>query len=46
MPSEQQPSIQVRNLSYTFPGGSQGLQDINLDLPSGSRALLIGGGHN
>lgn len=37
------PSIQVRHLSYAFPDGSSGLQDVSVDLPPGSRTLLIGG---
>lgn len=37
------PTIRVRNLSYKFPDGSDGLIDMNLDLPAGSRTLLIGG---
>ena len=37
------PSIKVKCLSYAFPDGSSGLQDVALDLPSGSRTLLIGG---
>ena len=37
------PSIQVNHLSYKFQDGSSGLTDINLDLPAGSRTLLIGG---
>ena len=37
------PSIKVDGLSYAFPDGSSGLQDVTLDLPSGSRTLLIGG---
>ncbi|RAH72757.1 putative ABC transporter [Aspergillus aculeatinus CBS 121060] len=36
------PSIEVRNLSFKFPDGSSGLTDINLNVPSGSRTLLIG----
>jgi ABC-type phosphate/phosphonate transport system ATPase subunit len=38
-----EPSIKVRDLSYKFPDGSSGLQHLDLDLPSGSRTLLIGG---
>lgn len=34
--------IAVKGLSYRFPDGSTGLHDINLDLPAGSRTLLIG----
>ena len=37
------PSIKVKSLSYSFPDGSSGLHDITLDLPAGSRTLLIGG---
>ncbi|KAF2278683.1 ABC transporter-like protein [Westerdykella ornata] len=36
------PSIDVTNLSYTFPDGSKGLREIFLSLPPGSRTLLIG----
>ncbi|PIG85164.1 ABC transporter [Aspergillus arachidicola] len=36
------PSIQVKNLSYQFQDGSSGLADVSLDLPAGSRTLLIG----
>ncbi|KAF7591973.1 CCR4-NOT regulatory complex component [Aspergillus hancockii] len=36
------PSIQVKNLSYKFQDGSSGLTDVSLDLPAGSRTLLIG----
>lgn len=37
------PSIDVKNLSYQFPDGSSGLKEVFLDLPPGSRTLLIGG---
>lgn len=37
------PSIDVKNLSYAFPDGSSGLKEVFLDLPPGSRTLLIGG---
>lgn len=37
------PSITTNGLHYKFPDGSKGLTDINLDLPAGSRTLLIGG---
>lgn len=37
------PSINVQNLSYKFQDGSDGLKDVGLSLPSGSRTLLIGG---
>jgi CCR4-NOT complex subunit CAF16 len=36
------PDIVVQGLSYKFPDGSLGLRDINLNLPAGSRTLLIG----
>jgi CCR4-NOT complex subunit CAF16 len=36
------PSISVRNLSYAFPDHSLGLQNVVLELPPGSRTLLIG----
>lgn len=37
------PNIDVKNLSYAFPDGSSGLKEVFLDLPPGSRTLLIGG---
>ena len=37
------PSVEVNNLSYAFPDGSSGLKDVILNLPPGSRTLLIGG---
>ena len=37
------PSIGVSDLSYAFPDGSPGLKQVFLDLPPGSRTLLIGG---
>lgn len=37
------PSIHIKDLTYNFPDGSEGLKDINVDLPPGSRTLLIGG---
>ena len=37
------PNIDVKNLSYAFPDGSSGLKDVFLELPPGSRTLLIGG---
>lgn len=37
-----QPEIVVQGLSYKFPDGSIGLHNINLELPAGSRTLLIG----
>ncbi|KAL2786054.1 P-loop containing nucleoside triphosphate hydrolase protein [Aspergillus keveii] len=36
------PNIQSQRLSYKFPDGSSGLTDVNLELPAGSRTLLIG----
>lgn len=39
---EEAPSIQVKSLSYAFPDGSSGLQNVILSLPPGSRTLLIG----
>lgn len=40
---ETAPSIDVKNLSYQFPDGSSGLKEVFLNLPPGSRTLLIGG---
>jgi hypothetical protein len=37
------PSIGVKDLSYAFPDGSSGLKEVFLELPPGSRTLLIGG---
>lgn len=42
-PNQKEPSITVQNLSYKFQDGSSGLNNLNLDLPPGSRTLLIGG---
>lgn len=39
----QAPFIRVDDLTFAFPDGSTGLQKIFLDLPAGSRTLLIGG---
>jgi len=36
------PSIDVKSLSYAFPDGSSGLSEVFLNLPPGSRTLLIG----
>ncbi|KAI9697923.1 MAG: CCR4-NOT regulatory complex component [Candelina mexicana] len=36
------PSIDVKALNYLFPDGTSGLQDVILNLPPGSRTLLIG----
>ncbi|OAP56972.1 hypothetical protein AYL99_09084 [Fonsecaea erecta] len=40
--AQNKPEILVRGLNYKFPDGSLGLRDINLELPAGSRTLLIG----
>lgn len=37
------PSIHIKDLTYNFPDGSAALNNINVDLPPGSRTLLIGG---
>jgi CCR4-NOT complex subunit CAF16 len=37
------PTVAVKGLSYLFPGGLPGLENVTLDLPAGSRTLLIGG---
>lgn len=37
------PTIGVKDLTFAFPDGSTGLKNISLDLPAGSRTLLIGG---
>lgn len=34
--------IEVNGLTYTFPDYSTGISDITLDLPAGSRTLLVG----
>ncbi|KAL8734482.1 MAG: hypothetical protein Q9166_001381 [cf. Caloplaca sp. 2 TL-2023] len=39
---EKAPSIDVKSLSYAFPDGSSGLKKVILNLPPGSRTLLIG----
>ncbi|PHH59315.1 hypothetical protein CDD81_3384 [Ophiocordyceps australis] len=36
------PNVVVNNLSYTFPDYSTGIRNVSLNLPSGSRTLLIG----
>ncbi|KZF21284.1 P-loop containing nucleoside triphosphate hydrolase protein [Xylona heveae TC161] len=41
-PTELAPAIKVHNLNYAFQDGSAGLVNLNLDLPPGSRTLLIG----
>ena len=38
------PDITVQKLTFKFPDLSLGLSDVSLDLPVGSRTLLIGGG--
>ncbi|KAF2397696.1 ABC transporter [Trichodelitschia bisporula] len=42
MPPNLNPNIQVLDLNYQFPDGSTGLHNVRLDLPAGSRTLLIG----
>lgn len=43
MPNPQKPpQVVVNNLSYTFPDYSTGIRNISVDLPPGSRTLLIG----
>ena len=37
------PGIEVHNLSYKFQDGSDGLENVQMSLPPGSRTLLIGG---
>lgn len=37
------PTIGVKDLTFAFPDGTTGLKNISLDLPAGSRTLLIGG---
>lgn len=41
--NQKPPSIAVQGLSYHFQNGLAGLNNVNLDLPPGSRTLLIGG---
>ncbi|KAJ5302070.1 hypothetical protein N7508_006933 [Penicillium antarcticum] len=36
------PGIEVQNLSYKFQDGSDGLENVQMSLPPGSRTLLIG----
>ena len=43
IPKDSAPSINVKTLSYAFADGSSGLHDVILNLPPGSRTLLIGG---
>lgn len=42
MSSQKPPTIEVKDLSYTFPDYSTGIRNITLDLPPRSRTLLIG----
>ncbi|KAK9480450.1 P-loop containing nucleoside triphosphate hydrolase protein [Lipomyces japonicus] len=35
-------AFDVKGLTYAFPDSTVGLQDVNIDLPSGSRTLLVG----
>ncbi|KAH7166127.1 P-loop containing nucleoside triphosphate hydrolase protein [Dactylonectria macrodidyma] len=42
MAPQKPPRIEVKDLSYTFPDYSTGIRNISLDLPAGSRTLLIG----
>jgi hypothetical protein len=37
------PTIATKDLTFAFPDGSSGLEHVSLDLPAGSRTLLIGG---
>jgi CCR4-NOT complex subunit CAF16 len=39
------PNITTKDLTFAFPDGTSGLQNVNLTLPAGSRNLLIGGKH-
>lgn len=41
-PTPHPPSIEVTDLSYTFPDRTSGLSNISLSLPARSRTLLIG----
>lgn len=41
--NQKEPTISVRNLTYKFQNGAPGLNNVNVDLPAGSRTLLIGG---
>lgn len=45
-PNQKEPSIVAKGLTYRFQNGAPGLNNVNLDLPSGSRTLLIGGKHS
>lgn len=37
------PTISTKDLTFAFPDGTSGLEHVTLDLPAGSRNLLIGG---
>ena len=37
------PNITTKDLTFAFPDGTSGLQNVSLTLPAGSRNLLIGG---
>lgn len=37
------PTITTKDLTFAFPDGSSGLENVSLELPAGSRNLLIGG---
>ena len=37
------PNITTKDLTFAFPDGTSGLEHVTLDLPAGSRNLLIGG---
>jgi CCR4-NOT complex subunit CAF16 len=39
------PKITTKELTFAFPDGTSGLQNVSLELPAGSRNLLIGGKH-
>jgi ABC-type transport system involved in cytochrome bd biosynthesis fused ATPase/permease subunit len=39
------PNITTKDLTFAFPDGTSGLQNVSLTLPAGSRNLLIGGKH-
>lgn len=34
--------VQITNLSYTYPDGTQGLRDIHLHIPAGRRTAVLG----
>lgn len=40
-----QPTITTNDLTFSFPDGTSGLEHVSLELPAGSRNLLIGGKH-